>query len=336
MAAGGYCRLIWFEEADQFQSKHDVDQVLLSLYRGGDIFETIFTYNTPFSPSHWLNVGWNNEREMLTDADSGEIRKKKEKVYFKHVNLYDIPRGIVPEQVYDMAEAMREENLQEWKHVIMGEVGDAKTLVFPNIQPMRAQDVDFSEFAMGASNWRWFVGTDYGYRPDPTAATVCGYNRVRKILWVIDEVGGVGWSEEGIYMNIMEMLKRGGGTVAKGLGLSYVVNPSSLINSEIDNRIIDGLRSKGLNIYPVKKMSGSIDVSYQFLTGGYGDLKELWVDSEQCPGTWAELVGAEFPRRDVNGKEIIIQEWPVYNNHYIDSIRYRHNRFMVWKSGKRK
>lgn len=93
--------------------------MLLSLYRGGDIFETIFTYNTPFSPSHWLNVGWNNEHEMLTDTESGEVRKKKEKVYFKHVNLYDIPRGIVPEQVYDMAEAMREENLQEWKHVIM-------------------------------------------------------------------------------------------------------------------------------------------------------------------------------------------------------------------------
>lgn len=168
-----------------------------------------------------------------------------------------------------------------------------------------------------------------GYRPDPTAATVCGYNRVRKILWVIDEVGGVGWSEEGIYMNITEMLKRGGGAVAKGLGVSYVVNPSSLINSEIDNRIIDGLRSKGLNIYPVKKVSGSIDVSYQFLTGGYGDLKELWIDTEQCPNTWAELVGAEFPRRDVGGKEIIIQEWPVYNNHYIDSIRYRHHRPLV-------
>lgn len=130
--------------------------MLLSLYRGGDIFETVFTYNTPFSPSHWLNIGWRNEREMGTEGS-----ELKEKVYFKHVNLYDIPKGIIPTQTYEMAEAMREENLQEWKHVIMGEVGDAKTLVFPNIQPMRAQDVDFSEFAMGASNWRWFVGTDY-------------------------------------------------------------------------------------------------------------------------------------------------------------------------------
>ena len=114
-----------------------------------------------------------------------------------------------------------------------------------------------------------------GYRPDPSVATVCGYNRVRKILWVIDEVGGVGWSEEGIYMNITEMLKRGGGAAAKGLGLSYVVNPSSLINSEIDNRIIDGLRNKGLNIYPDKKVSERTEVSYQILTGGNEDLKEI-------------------------------------------------------------
>ena len=70
------------KNGDQFQNKHDVDQVLLSLYRGGDIFETIFTYNTPFSPSHWLNVGWRNEREMASEG-------RHEKVYFKHVNLYD-------------------------------------------------------------------------------------------------------------------------------------------------------------------------------------------------------------------------------------------------------
>ena len=310
---GGYCRLIWFEEADQFQSKHDVDQVLLSLYRGGDIFETIFTYNTPFSPSHWLNVGWNNEREMLTDADSGETRKKREKVYFKHVNLYDIPRGIVPEQVYDMAEAMREENLQEWKHVIMGEVGDPATMVFPNIKAVRDKDIDYSDFTMGPSQWRWLVGMDYGYRPDPTVCIVCGYNRLNKILWIVDETRGVGWSEEGIYMNVIEMLKRGGAG-AKAL-CSGAINTSSLINSEIDNRIIDGLRGKGLNIYPVKKVSGSRDISYQFLTGGYGDLREIWIDSEQCPGVWAEFIGAEFLRRDIGGKEIIVQEWPTVNDH---------------------
>ena len=322
---GGYCRLIWFEEADQFQSKHDVDQVLLSLYRGGDIFETIFTYNTPFSPSHWLNVGWNNEREMLTDTDSGEVRKKREKVYFKHVNLYDIPRGIVPEQVYDMAEAMREENLQEWKHVIMGEVGDPATMVFPNIKAVRPKDIDLEhDWLLGSpSNWRWLVGMDYGYRPDPTVCVVCGYNKTRKILWIVDETRGIGWSEEGIYMNVMEMLKRGGaGAKVLSGGGGGVVNVSSLINSEIDNRIIDGLRGKGLNIYPVKKVSGSRDISYQFLTGGYGDLREIWIDSEQCPGVWAEFIGAEFLRRDIGGKEIIVQEWPTVNDHGIDATRY--------------
>ena len=315
---GGYCRFIWWEEADQFQNKHDVDQILLSLYRGGDIFETIFTYNTPFSPSHWLNVNWHNEREMASEG-------RHEKVYFKHVNLYDIPKGIVPEQVYDMAEAMREDNLQEWKHVIMGETGDAKTLVFPLLKPMREQDVDWDakENWMLSRGWKVCLGMDYGYRPDPTAFTVSIYNRLAKVLWVIDECVGVGWSEDGIYEHVKEVLNRHGREIGKRLGLD--INTSSLINSEIDNRIIDGLRAKGLNIYPVKKMSGSRDISYQFLTGGYGDLKELWVDSEQCPTTWAEMVGAEFPRRDINGKEIIIQEFPTVNDHTLDSLRYRYD-----------
>lgn len=312
---GGYCRMIWFEEADQFQSKHDVDQVLLSLYRGGDIFETIFTYNTPFSPSHWLNVGWNNET-MMKGEDGSEVAKT-EKVYFKHVNLYDIPKGIVPVQVYEMAEAMREENLQEWKHVIMGEVGDPATMVFPNIKPMRECDVEWGAkenwLISQASQWRWFVGMDYGYRPDPTVCVVCGYNRLKKVLWIIDEVRGMGWSEEGIYLNVIEMLKRGGNKIGKRLMAN--INTSSLINSEIDNRIIDGLRSKGLNIYPVKKVNGSRDISYQFLTGGYGDLREIWIDSEQCPGVWAEFIGAEFPMRDINGKEIIVQDWPSVQDH---------------------
>lgn len=318
---------------DQFVSKHDVDQVLLSLYRGGEIFETIFTYNTPFSPSHWLNLNWRNEREMATEGSD-----LKERVYFKHVNLYDIPKGIIPSQTYEMAEAMREENLQEWKHVIMGEVGDPATMVFPLLRPMRCGDVNWDAkenwcLSM-AGNWRICIGMDYGYRPDPTAFTISIYNKIMKILWVIDECVGVGWSEEGIYEHIKEVLNRKGNEIGKKLGLS--LSPTSLINSEIDNRIIDGLRGKGLNIYPVKKVNGSRDISYQFLTGGYGDLKELWVDSEQCPSTWAELVGAEFPRRDINGKEIIIQEWPNVNDHCLDSLRYRHHRLMgrqscIWK-----
>lgn len=322
---GGYCRFIWMEESDQFMNKHDVDQVLLSLYRGGDIFETIFTYNTPFSPSHWLNVGWNNDKAMLIGED-GEVRTKKEKVYFKHVNLYDIPKGIVPEQVYDMAEAMREENLQEWKHVIMGEIGDAKTLVFPSLQPMRYIDLDWDAkenwFLASPSNWRLCLGIDYGYRPDPTAFTVSIYNKIAKVLWVIDECVGVGWSEIGIYEHVKEVLDRNGGDIGKKLGMR--LTSSNVINSEIDNRIIDGLRDKGLNVYPIKKMSGSRDISYQFLTGGYGDLRTIWVDSQQCPVTWQELVGAEFPRRDIGGKEIIVQEFPTVNDHTLDSLRYRY------------
>lgn len=203
--------------------------------------------------------------------------------------------------------------------------GDPATMVFPNIKAMRDIDLDWNAkenwTLSNSTMWRWFIGMDYGYRPDPTVAVVCGYNKIAKILWIVDEVRGVGWSEEGIYLNVVEMLKRGGRDIGKRIGAGNITQ-SSLINSEIDNRIIDGLRSKGLNIYPVKKVSGSRDISYQFLVGGYGDVKEIWIDSEQCPGCWSEFIGAEFNRRDINGKEIIIQEWPSVNDHGIDATRY--------------
>ena len=223
----------------------------------------------------------------------------------------------------------------------MGEIGNPETLVFPLLEPMRYSDVDWDakeNWCLNTpSNWRICIGMDYGYRPDPTAFTISIYNKIVKVLWVIDECVGVGWSEEGIYEHVKEVLNRRGGEVGKKLGLS--ITPASLINSEIDNRIIDGLRAKGLNIYPVKKVSGSRDISYQFLTGGYGDLKKIWVDTEQCPVTWAEMVGAEFPRREINGKEIIVQEFPTVNDHTLDSIRYRYNRLMgrsscYWKQEK--
>lgn len=258
---------------------------------------------------------------MITESD-GKEKRVKEKVYFKHVNLYDIPRGIVPEQVYDMAEAMREENLQEWKHVIMGEVGDPATMVFSSLKPMREQDVSWEAkenwILASPNNWRWFCGIDYGYSPDPTAGILCAYNKIAKILWIVDECYGTRWSEEAIAFNVKEMLSRAGNDIGKRLSAKTVVTPSMIINSEIDNRIIDSLRTAGLNIYPIKKFSGSRDVSYQFLTGGYGDLKEIWIDSERCPSAWAEFSGAEFARRDINGKEIIVQEWPSYADHTID------------------
>lgn len=214
--------------------------------------------------------------------------------------------------------------------------GDPATMVFSNLEPKREKDIDWDAkenwMLASPSNWRWFCGIDYGYSPDPCAGILCAYNRLAKVLWIVDECYGTKWSEEAIAFNIKEMLTRCGGDIGKRLNAKTMVTPSMIINSEIDNRIIDGLRRKGLNIYPIKKFSGSRDISYQFLTGGYGDLKEIWVDSSNCPVTWQEMIGAEFPRRDINGKEVIIQEWPSYMDHTIDSIRYRYIRLMGRKS----
>lgn len=39
-------------------------------------------------------------------------------------------------------------------------------------------------------------------------------------------------------------------------------------------------------------------------------------------GTWAEFISAEFLKRDIGGKEVIVQEWPTVNDHSLDAARY--------------
>ena len=79
---------------------------------------------------------------------------------------------------------------------------------------MRYEDINWEAkenwYLSSPSHWRVCIGSDYGYRPDPTVLTVSIYNRIAKILWVIDECGGVGWSEDGIYEHVKEVLDRHG------------------------------------------------------------------------------------------------------------------------------
>ena len=68
---------------------------------------------------------------------------------------------------------------------------------------MREQDLDWDAkenwHLARESNWKVCLGIDYGYAPDITAFTVSIYNRLAKVLWVIDECGGARWSEDCIY-----------------------------------------------------------------------------------------------------------------------------------------
>lgn len=51
----GYCKYIWYEEADEFAGMQEIRTINQSLMRGGSSFFVFYSYNPPKSQSNWVN-----------------------------------------------------------------------------------------------------------------------------------------------------------------------------------------------------------------------------------------------------------------------------------------
>ena len=100
-----YFAYIWFEEADEFTDSKAIRQVLLSLFRNGNKFIVYYTFNTPFSPEHPLNVEWGTRKQY----------------YYQHTTVYDLPREIISDEIWEEIEDMKEHRPKEYAHTILGE-----------------------------------------------------------------------------------------------------------------------------------------------------------------------------------------------------------------------
>ena len=51
-----YIGVTWYEEADQFKGMNEIRKINQSLIRGGEDFIQFYSYNTPASSMHFINV----------------------------------------------------------------------------------------------------------------------------------------------------------------------------------------------------------------------------------------------------------------------------------------
>lgn len=209
-----YFAYIWFEEADEFTDAKAVRQVLLSLFRNGQQFKVFYTFNTPFSTEHPLNLEWG----------------AKPRYYYQHSTVYDLPKNIVPDETWEEIEDMKKTRPKEFAHVIMGEPGDPDAIIYPNIYRYTYSEDDFY----------WFDnivrGLDFGYAPDPTAYVEANYDKTHNDLYIINEMYDYRLTSQQIANRVLDTMTNDGE-----------------ITCELDKRVIDELNEAGLNCWPAKK-----------------------------------------------------------------------------------
>lgn len=272
-----YFAFIWFEEADEFTDDKAIRQVLLSLFRNGSKFKVFYTFNTPFSSEHPLNLEWGTRKDY----------------YYQHTTVYDLPNSIIPEEIWQEIEDMKEHRPKEYEHTILGKPGDPDAVIYPNVYRYSYDPENAHGYFDNIKR-----GLDFGFAPDPTAYTDMYYDKTHHDLYFISE----GYDYRLTSPEIASMVRR-------------VWHSDGEITCEIDKRIIEELNDAGLYCLQAKKGPNSRELG----TKWFQSLNHIYIDPVRCPNTWREFTSAEYVR-DKFGN--VTSKLPDGNDHIRDAARY--------------
>jgi len=169
----GYCKYIWYEEADEYEGMESIRSMNQSLMRGGSVFVVFYSYNPPKSKRNWVN------------SEKLEVRPDK-KVH--HSCYLDVPEHWLGQQFLREANHLKVTKPDNYRHEYLGEVIGAGGEVFTNLTIRPITDEEIAEF----DNIN--RGLDFGYASDPAHYTVNHYDVTRRKLYIFYEIHSAGLS----------------------------------------------------------------------------------------------------------------------------------------------
>ena len=251
---GMHIGVIWLEEYDQFKSDESVRSIRQSAMRGGDDIISLYSYNTPISAAHRVNV------EAKLDVPGRIIH---------HSHYKDAPAEWLGQAFFDDAEHLKETNERAYRHEYGGEATGSGNVVFENLVDEHIPDSLIKTFDNVLN------GVDWGYYPDPWAFVRCYFHRGSMTLYIFDEAIAYKASD----LKTAEIIKE------KGL-------KDDIITTDVSQKSVDLYRFEyGLrNTVSAKKGAGSRESSYKWLQG----LNKIVIDSKRCPNAYREFSSMEY------------------------------------------
>ena len=216
------------DEAEEWVSEKEFETIMLSIRQKG-IQNRIIIVMNPTDSNHWVYKRFIENTHRLVEIDGVQVQVSTHpNVLHIHTTYFDNIENLSPEFLNEVKE-MKEKNPEKYAHTVIGRWADvAEGAVFK-----KWGIVD--EFPMWCK--KVAIATDWGFTNDPSTGIRCGIidNRL-----YVDEL----FYETGMLTN----------EIAKKL------KPWNLkvYGDSADPRLIQEIRNRGVNIYPVDKYPGSV------------------------------------------------------------------------------
>ena len=259
-----YIGITWYEEFDQFTGMNEVRKINQSLVRGGDDFIQLYSYNTPPSNLHFVNV---------------EKRIPKSTRLVHRSDYRTVPKKWLGQAFIDEAEFLKKANERLYKNEYLGEETGTGGNVFENVELRAITNEEINNFDY------IYEGIDFGFFPDPFAWTKMCYNSNERIVYIFDELKANKQGNEEVWHRLKE---------EKGVN-----EEDAIIADSAEPKSISDFRSYGANIRGAEKGPGSVDYSMKWLSSR----AKIIIDPNRCPETAKEFMNYEY-QQDKDGNYI--------------------------------
>ena len=216
------------DEAEEWTNEEEFDKIMLSIRKKG-IQNRIIIIMNPCDSNHFIYKKYIENTHKLVEIDGVQVQVSTHpNVLHIHTTYQDNLNNLSPEFLKEV-EDMKVSNPEKYAHVVIGRWADvAEGAVFKKWGIVK----EFPTWAKKVA-----LASDWGYTTDPSTGIRCGI--VDNRLYV-DEL----FYETGMLTNaIAEKLKPWG---------------LKVYGDSADPRLIQEIKNRGVNIYPVDKFPGSI------------------------------------------------------------------------------
>jgi len=259
-----YVGVTWYEEFDQFNGMNEIRKINQSLIRGGEDFIQFYSYNTPASSLHFVNV------EKIIPKETRLV----------HLSDYrTVPKQWLGQAFIDEAEFLKGVNEKLYENEYLGLMTGTGGTVFENIELREITDEEINNFNF------IYQGLDFGWYPDPLAWTKSCYNPSQRTLYIFDEFVVNKMSNQYVWNYLKE---------------NKNVTETDIITADsAEPKSIGDFRSYGSPMRGAEKGAGSVEYSMKWLSS----LAKIVIDPKRCPNSAQEFSTYEY-QQDKDGNYI--------------------------------
>ena len=271
------------DEAEEWTSEDEFDKIMLSIRKKG-IQNRIIIIMNPCDSNHFIYKKYIEKTHKLVEIDGVQVQVSTHpNVLHIHTTYFDNLDNLSPEFLKEV-EDIKVSNPEKYGHVVIGRWADvAEGAVFKKWGIVKEFPQECKKVG---------IGQDFGFTNDPSAAVRCGIidNRL-----YVDEL---------FYET--DMLSSAIANRLKPFSMKVFADSQ-------DPRLIQEIKNRGVNIYPVDKFPGSIKA-------GIDKIKDMeFFVTERSYNIITELRKYVWDKdKDGNYINEPVDEY----NHLMDAIRY--------------